>query len=301
MRRTFGITRIALLASLTLAVPAHAQVADESAPALTSARAAAAGADSAAGHSQPRDLRGGQQRRHRADSVAQPVRADAGTRSSSAGRLTSIDGDPARFQRYQDLRDGLLFTDCRFVREDPTALEPSTRGADNVGWRDQRYFANYERIGRCRGQRLLGSDPAVLQRRHDDAVHVGGERHRWCSTMRRSGVRRQPQRLRPIAPQFDLRERRDIGTVRRGRDADDRSSTSPAASRRRSTRGELPWGASFGFSNDNEVALPYDSRTNDFDRRRRVDEQPRHDARRLQRLVVRQPRRHADLGQPAAR
>ena len=29
--------------------------------------------------------------------------------------------------------------------------------------------------------------------------------------------------------------------------------------------GELPWGASFGFSNDNEVALPYRSRTNDMD------------------------------------
>ena len=29
--------------------------------------------------------------------------------------------------------------------------------------------------------------------------------------------------------------------------------------------GELPWGASFGFSNDNEVALPYKSRTNDMD------------------------------------
>ena len=28
--------------------------------------------------------------------------------------------------------------------------------------------------------------------------------------------------------------------------------------------GELPWGASYGFSNDVEVALPYDSRTNDF-------------------------------------
>src|SRR5207342_131518 len=28
--------------------------------------------------------------------------------------------------------------------------------------------------------------------------------------------------------------------------------------------GELPWGASFGFNNDVEVALPYDSRTNDL-------------------------------------
>ena len=30
------------------------------------------------------------------------------------GRVTSIDGDPARFQRYQDLRDGLLFTGFRY-------------------------------------------------------------------------------------------------------------------------------------------------------------------------------------------
>ena len=29
------------------------------------------------------------------------------------GRVTSIDGDPARFQRYQDLRDGLLFSGFR--------------------------------------------------------------------------------------------------------------------------------------------------------------------------------------------
>ena len=29
-------------------------------------------------------------------------------------------------------------------------------------------------------------------------------------------------------------------------------------------KGELPWGASFGFSNDVEVPVPYDSRTNDF-------------------------------------
>src|SRR5262245_54778753 len=34
------------------------------------------------------------------------------------GRISSISGDPARFQRYQDLRDGLLFTNARYTRED---------------------------------------------------------------------------------------------------------------------------------------------------------------------------------------
>src|SRR5436309_6561254 len=31
------------------------------------------------------------------------------------GRFTSIDGDPARFQRYQDERSGLLFTNFRYA------------------------------------------------------------------------------------------------------------------------------------------------------------------------------------------
>ncbi|MET0213507.1 MAG: hypothetical protein ABW292_10915, partial [Vicinamibacterales bacterium] len=35
------------------------------------------------------------------------------------GRVTSIDGDPARFQRYQDVRDGLLFSGFRYLFEQP--------------------------------------------------------------------------------------------------------------------------------------------------------------------------------------
>ena len=30
-----------------------------------------------------------------------------------SGRLSSVSGDPARFQRYEDIRDGFLFTDVR--------------------------------------------------------------------------------------------------------------------------------------------------------------------------------------------
>ena len=43
------------------------------------------------------------------------------------GRFTSIDGDPARFQRYQDVRDGLLFTGFRYCSRRPTAPTPSAR------------------------------------------------------------------------------------------------------------------------------------------------------------------------------
>ena len=67
----------------------------------------------------------------------------------------------------------------------------------------------------------------------------------------------------PLAPPFDLRERRDIGrfdmvaTPKPNLDV-----TASFTTQKHS--GELPWGASFGFSNDIEVALPYDSRTNDL-------------------------------------
>src|SRR5262245_52693697 len=61
------------------------------------------------------------------------------------GRFSSISGDPARYQRYEDLRDGLLFTNARIQKS--TADWSASAGADNVGYRDQRFFGNYERIG----------------------------------------------------------------------------------------------------------------------------------------------------------
>src|SRR5262245_66597318 len=33
-----------------------------------------------------------------------------------SGRVSSVSGDPARWQRYEDLRDGLLFTGARVHR-----------------------------------------------------------------------------------------------------------------------------------------------------------------------------------------
>src|SRR5688572_1008332 len=65
-----------------------------------------------------------------------------------AARVTSIDGDPARFQRYGDFRDGVLFTAGRFTREGPGGEWSLHATADNVGWRDQRFAGTYERTGK---------------------------------------------------------------------------------------------------------------------------------------------------------
>ena len=64
------------------------------------------------------------------------------------GRVSSIDGDPARFQRYQDVRDGLLFSGFRYAFAQPDGNYTFDARANNVGWRDQEYFGNYSRVGK---------------------------------------------------------------------------------------------------------------------------------------------------------
>ena len=66
------------------------------------------------------------------------------------GRVTSIDGDPARFQRYQDVRDGLLFSDFRYAFAQPDGSYTFKARANNVGYRDQEYFADYNLAGKLK-------------------------------------------------------------------------------------------------------------------------------------------------------
>ena len=89
-----------------------------------------------------------------------------------SGRLSSITGDQARWQRYEDLRDGVLFTGARFLRE--TTDWSLKAGADNVGWLDQRYFANYERIGRLKVSGLWDEIPQFYSIDTAHRVHVRG-------------------------------------------------------------------------------------------------------------------------------
>src|SRR5262245_19797780 len=62
-----------------------------------------------------------------------------------AGRATSVSGDEARYQRYQDMGSGFLMSGARLKRQ--TADYMFTAGADNIAWRDQRFFADYVKTG----------------------------------------------------------------------------------------------------------------------------------------------------------
>jgi MtrB/PioB family decaheme-associated outer membrane protein len=172
-------------------------------------------------------------------------------------RLNAIDGDDARLQRFQDLRDGPLLQALRYTRS--TDLWEFNATADGVGYRDQRYAADWDRFGRMRASFEWTQIPWF------HSVDTRTQYTREGEALRLPDAA-QGSNLTSIAagsPLFETRARRDI--------ADARFSYSPTTAtdvsfRYSSTRrsGEQPWGAGFGFTAANEVPLPLDQRTNDL-------------------------------------
>src|SRR3954471_12818721 len=72
-------------------------------------------------------------------------------------RGTSFSGDEARYNRYRDLRDGPTINRFKLA----TATETSAfRGeASNVGYRDQRYLADFQNIGKFKASFEFNSYP----------------------------------------------------------------------------------------------------------------------------------------------
>jgi MtrB/PioB family decaheme-associated outer membrane protein len=60
-------------------------------------------------------------------------------------RASSIDDDAARFQRFRDLRDGATLDSFRWAREEQTWIFNAE--ASNLGYRDQRLFAGFNKLG----------------------------------------------------------------------------------------------------------------------------------------------------------
>ena len=182
------------------------------------------------------------------------------------GRLTGVDGDSARFQRYADFRDGILFDVARVTREHPSGSWQFSAGADNVGWRDQRYATRYQRTGLFVVSGFWDQIPQFYSIDTKTPYVAAPDGALTLDDATQRAIQNGQATLSayvPIAPQFDLRERRDTGRVQTTITPTPRLDLTAAFTTTRHV-GELPWGASFGFSNDVEVALPYDSRTNDL-------------------------------------
>jgi MtrB/PioB family decaheme-associated outer membrane protein len=207
--------------------------------------------------------------------AAAPADASEGSRSLFeptarefliGGRVTSVDGDPARFQRYQDQRDGLLLSNVRYSFAEPDGTWDVHARAENVGYRDQEFLGSYDRVGRLSLSGIWQQIPQFYSVDTMTPYAGSGGTLGLDDPTQRAIQNGDPAKLNlyvPLAPAFELRERRDIGRV------DMVATPTPhldvtANFTTQKHSGELPWGAGFGFSNDVEVALPYDSRANDL-------------------------------------
>ena len=75
---------------------------------------------------------------------------DVNLRSVDFGvRITDVSGDEARYNRYQDKRTGPVVQGFRYTSETQDRLWRAE--ADNIGYRDQRYSADFEQFGRFKG------------------------------------------------------------------------------------------------------------------------------------------------------
>ena len=176
------------------------------------------------------------------------------------GRITEVDGDEARFQRYRDLRGGVYANNMLIGRRtDDWQLEAQ---AWNAGYRDQRYLLELNRAGRLSATFLWDQIPLFISRdtrtlytqtaagvfRIEDAVQQ--EIQSGTRTLRN---------FEDQAVRFDLRTLRKIG------EADVRflfDSSSDITLRVRNTarEGAIPFGGTFGFNNAVELPVPVDTR-----------------------------------------
>ncbi len=187
-------------------------------------------------------------------------------------RVSEVTGDRARFERYSDIREtGYNLDFGATQRTDERVVD---FGARNVGYDDQRYTFAYNDRGTLKVTFLYDQVPLNYGLRKDGFVSTpyegfnlddatqkaveGGQAIGW-----RGSPTLAPSAYAKFYRPIDLKSRRSIV------DATVQYAATPNVdltlgfnSYRRD--GAQPWGASFGFSQALEVALPLDNRTTAF-------------------------------------
>lgn len=180
------------------------------------------------------------------------------------GRLTNLTGEPSRFQRFRDFRNGPTVERFRYQTDRSTWL--FSAAADHVGYRDQRFTAAINRFGRLKASvewnqvplfysaqartPFTETSPGTLVLR--DALQATVEARTATSSTYLQDIRR-----------FDLRSRRDVADLRltysASRELDFKVSMTSTG-----RTGAQPYGASFGLNNAIELPVSIDQRTNDL-------------------------------------
>jgi MtrB/PioB family decaheme-associated outer membrane protein len=191
-------------------------------------------------------------------------------------RGRSIDGDEARFERYRDLRPGVVAGVSAKSETDESLFRLN---AANIGYRDQQYIADYNKYGKLKasaqwnsiplnyafytmtpwkdqGNNVWTLDPAArtaVQNKVPGALGVGTT----AADLANASI------FRGLATPFPMQSRRDILSLGAKYRLTDAIGLNLGFISTKKT-GTQPFGGSFSFSNANEHPMTLDNRTNDM-------------------------------------
>jgi MtrB/PioB family decaheme-associated outer membrane protein len=180
------------------------------------------------------------------------------------GRITEVDGDQARYQRYRDLRSGVYATNVLAGRR--TADWNFEAQAWNIGYRDQKYQIDMQRVGRLTASFLydqipmwISGDTRTLYTETNPGVF------RLEDTMQQA-IQAGSKTIRDYEDQaalFELRTMRRIGQADVNFNLN-RSTDIVLQVKNTAREGNIPFGGTFGFSNAVELPAPIDTNTADL-------------------------------------
>ena len=107
-------------------------------------------------------------------------------------RGTNIDGDSARYYRFKDWREGGFVERFRFERVTEGSLWHAE--ANNVGYRDQRYFGEYQSIGKIKVDGEWNEIPLYISTDTETLYTVSKPASSRSTTAFRRASSRAPQR-----------------------------------------------------------------------------------------------------------
>lgn len=185
---------------------------------------------------------------------------DFGIRGTAYGE----NSDEARYQRFQDLRNGPFLEGFRFGNSNENRAFDVR--AEHVGYRDQRYIANYNNFGKVKASFEWNQIPLFFSTDTSTLFTSPSPGTFLMADGIQSGIQNKTLTLsRAVsqAQQFDLQLKRSIADFRLTYSATRHVDLNVSFKSTQKT-GEQPWAGTFGFADAVELAAPVDTRTTEF-------------------------------------
>jgi MtrB/PioB family decaheme-associated outer membrane protein len=174
-------------------------------------------------------------------------------------RVSEVDGNAARFQRYRDLRDGGFLENFRYRRDVDDWLFRATFA--HIGYRDQRYEADFNQFGKVKA--YFQWDQIPLYYSADTETPYLPTAPGLFELNDETQLANSLAVVAATAGPLDLRHRRDVARfgvlVSPASQLD--LSLNVSSSRR---EGQMQWSGTFGFNTAVELPAPIDQRTTDM-------------------------------------